>query len=96
MPLSTGIDEPPSTCDESPTAAIDAPQPTNTDPFTWLPEIVQHYSNKYFFREQCLGGDIIVIHPANSSVNKRVTRQGEIAVVADNNKWEFVVRPQMS
>ena len=93
MPLSTGIDEPPST---GPTAVIDAAQPANTDPFTWLPDIVQNHSNEYFFRERSMGGDIIVIHPANSSVNRRVTRQEEIAVVADNNEWEFTIRPQMS
>ena len=89
MPLSTCLDE-------SPSATIDAAQPANTEPFTWLPDIVQNYPDKYFFREQSMGGDIIVIHPAISSADRRVTRQGEIAVVADNNKWEFVVRSQMS
>ena len=92
------MDGPPSTClDESPSAATDTPQSAaaNTDPFSWLPDIVQNHPNTYFFREQTIGGDIIVIRPANLN-NRRVIRQGEIAVVADNNEWEFVVRTQMS
>ena len=88
---------PPST--ESPTTATDAAQPAaNTEPFSWLRDIVQKYPEKYFFQEQTMGEDIIVIHPAfpSGDRSRRVTRQGEIAVVADNSQWEFIVRPQMS
>ena len=86
MSPSTVIDKPPSSCvDESPSA--------NTDPFPWLEEIVLDEPNKYFFREMSMGADVIIIHPANATTDRRVTRQEEIAVVANNNQWEFNVRP---
>ena len=78
MPQSTSI--------ESPTAITD-----DTDPFPWLQEIVLHHPNEYFFREVTMAADVIVIHPANATIDRRVTRQEEIAVVANNSQWEFNV-----
>ena len=80
----------PSTSIESPSVVIDESLPADTDPFFWLQEILNQ-PNKYFFREASIGGDIIIIHPANATINRRVTRQEEIAIVADNNQWEFAV-----
>ena len=80
----------PSATIESPSVIIDESLPADTDPFSWLQEILDQ-PNKYFFREASIGGDVIVIHPANATINRRVTRQEEIAIVADNNQWEFAV-----
>lgn len=65
--------------------------PADTDPFPWLREILNQ-PHKYFFREALVqGADVVVIHPANASINRRVTRQEEIAIIAENTQWEFNV-----
>ena len=95
MSPSTVIDKPPSSCvDESPSATIDESPSANTDPFPWLKEIVLYEPNKsqYFFREMSMGADDIIIHPANATTDRRVTRREEIAIVADDSEWEFNVR----
>ena len=93
MSPSTVIDKPPSSCvDESPSATIDESPSANTGPFPWLEEIVLYKPDKYFFREMSMGTDVIIIHPANATTDRRVTRREEIALVADDSEWEFNVR----